>query len=110
MLDILSGKELYEKVDKLRKERGWTIYKLAKNAAVAPTTIYNWRDRESSPSLALLEAICSAFGVNVIDFILNNDEPIALTKDQKELIDLWNTLSDKQKKLVINFIKSLQSI
>ncbi len=107
MLDLLSGKEIYDKVDALRSEKGWTIYELAKKASIAPTTIYNWRDRESSPSLYLLEAICSAFEISVIDFLLNEDELMALTEEQKEVIRLWNTLSAEKKKSILNLMKTM---
>ena len=40
MLDLLDNKEIYDKVDALRLKKGWTIYTLAKQAGVAPTTIY----------------------------------------------------------------------
>lgn len=107
MLDLLDGKEIYEKVDSLRLKNGWTIYELAKKAGVAPTTIYNWRDRLSSPTLSLLEAVCSAFEISVIDFLLNEDELMALTEEQKEVMRLWNTLSSEQKKSIINLMKSM---
>lgn len=107
MLDLLDGKEIYDKVDSLRLEKGWTIYELAKKAGVAPTTIYNWRDRLSSPTLSLLEAVCSALEITVVDFLLNEDELIALTEEQKELMRLWNTLSCEQKKSIINLMKSM---
>ena len=107
MLDLLNGKEIYNKVDTLRLQKGWTIYELAKKAGVAPTTIYNWRDRLSSPTLSLLEAVCSAFEISVIDFLLNEDELMALTEEQQEVIRLWNTLSSEQKKSIINLMKSI---
>lgn len=107
MLDLLNEKEIYDKVDSLRIAKGWTIYELAKNAGVAPTTIYNWRDRLSSPSLSLLDAVCSAFGISVIDFLLDEDDLISLTEEQKEVIRLWNTLSSDQKKSIINLMKSM---
>lgn len=107
MLDLSDGKEIYNKVEALRLEKGWTIYELAKKAGVAPTTIYNWRDRSSSPTLALLEAVCSAFEITVIDFLLDEDELMALTEEQKELMRLWNTLSSDQKKSIINLMKSM---
>ncbi len=107
MLDLLNGKEIYDKVNALRLAKGWTIYELAKNAGVAPTTIYNWRDRLSSPSLSLLDAVCSAFGITVIDFLLDEDELLALTQEQKEVMRLWNTLSGEQKKSIINLMKSM---
>ncbi|MDE5592337.1 MAG: helix-turn-helix domain-containing protein [Clostridiales bacterium] len=107
MLDLLNGKELYDKVDSLRLEKGWSIYELAMKAGISPTTIYNWRDRLSSPTLSLLDAVCFAFGISVVDFIMNGDELTALTDEQKEVIHLWNKLSDEQKKLITNLMKSM---
>ena len=107
MLDLLNGKEIYDKVDALRIKKGWTIYELAKQAGVAPTTIYNWRDRLSSPTLSLLESVCSAFEITVIAFLLNEDELLALTEEQKELINLWNTLSAEKKKSILNLMKTM---
>ena len=107
MLDLLNGKELYDKVDSLRLEKGWSIYELAMKAGISPTTIYNWRDRLSSPTLSLLDAVCFAFGISVVDFIMNGDELTALTDEQKEVIHLWNKLSNEQKKLITNLMKSM---
>ncbi|MCI8733410.1 MAG: helix-turn-helix transcriptional regulator [Clostridia bacterium] len=109
MLDLLDGKELYKKVDLLRTAKNWTIYELAQRAGVASNTIYNWRDRGSSPSLSLLSAVCDAFGISVIAFLLDENELTALTKEQTELVNLWNTLSVAQKKSIINLMKSMQS-
>lgn len=108
MIDLLDSKEIYNKVNTMRLEKGWTIYELAKKAGVAPTTIYNWRDRLSSPTLSLLDAVCSAFEISVIDFLLNEDELLALTEEQKEVMRLWNTLSSEQKKSIINLMKSMK--
>ncbi len=107
MLDLLNGKEIYAKVDALRLEKGWTIYELAKKSGVAPTTIYNWRDRLSSPTLSLLDAVCSAFEISVIDFLLDEDELMTLTEEQKEVMRLWNTLSSDQKKSIVSLMKSM---
>jgi len=107
MLDLLNGKEIYNKADALRLKKGWTIYELAKKAGVAPTTIYNWRDRLSSPTLSLLDAVCSAFEITVIDFLMDDDELTALTDEQKEVMRLWNTLSGEQKKSILNLMKSM---
>lgn len=108
MIDLLNGKAIYEKVDMLRKEKGWTIYELAKKMGIAPTTLYNWRDRDSLPSLSLLDAACSAFGISVIDFLLDEEERLALDKEQREVMRLWSTLSKEQKMLVLNLMKNMR--
>lgn len=107
MLDLLDGKVIYEKVNALRLKKGWTIYELAKQAGVAPTTIYNWRDRGSSPTLALLESICAAFEITLIDFLLDDDDLMALTEEQKEVIRLWNTLSTEKKKSILDVMRAM---
>lgn len=107
MLDLLNAKEIYDKVDALRLQKGWTIYGLAKNAGVSPTTIYNWRDRLSSPTPSLLDSVCAAFGITVIDFLLEGDELTNLNEEQKEVMRLWNSLSIEQKKSIISLMKSM---
>ncbi len=107
MLDILDGEELYKKTEELMKKKCWTIYQLAKEAGITPTTLYNWRDRNSSPTLSLLEAICSAFDISVIDFLLNEDELALLTTEQQEVIKLYNTLTTAQKKSILNLMKNM---
>ncbi len=108
MLDLLNNKEIYEKVDALRVKKGWTLYELATKAGISPQTLYNWRNRLSSPSLSLLDAVCYAFGITVIDFLLDEEELINVTNDQKELVRIWNTLSADQKKSVMNILKSMK--
>ncbi|MDE7215712.1 MAG: helix-turn-helix domain-containing protein [Clostridia bacterium] len=107
MLDLLNNKEIYDKVDRLRLKKGWTIYELAKKAGISVQTLYNWRNRLSSPSLSLLDAVCFAFNITVIDFLLDEDELLTLTEEQKELMRLWNTLSSEQKKSILSLMKSM---
>lgn len=107
MLDLLDNKTIYEKVNAIRLGKGWTIYELAKKAGVAPTTIYNWRDRLSSPTLSLLDAVCTAFEISVIDFLLDEDELSHLSEEQKEIVLLWSTLNGEQKKAIKNLMKTI---
>ncbi|MCM1440163.1 MAG: helix-turn-helix transcriptional regulator [Roseburia sp.] len=108
MIDILDGKEIYKKVDALRLEKGWTIYGLAKQAGTSPTTLYNWRDRGSSPTLALLDAISSALEISVLSLLINEDDLAALTEEQKEVISLWNSLSKEQKQSIKSIMVTIK--
>ncbi len=108
MIDILDSKELYNKVEDLMNKRGWTIYELAKRAGISPNTLYHWRDRNSSPTLSLLEAICSGFEISVIDFLLNEDDLTLLTTEQQELVTLYSTLSTSQKKSILNLMRNMK--
>ena len=109
MLDLLDSKGIYERVDALRIAKGWSLYELAKRAAVPISTVYHWRERLTLPSLELLDAICYAFGISVVDFLMGEDELIALNDEQKELFTLWTDLTTEQKKSIINLMKSMQN-
>lgn len=104
MIDVLDNKAIYAKIDGLRAERGWTIYELAKRASISQTAIRHWRDGNVSPSLALLEAVCSAFGISLISFLMD-EEDIA---ENKELLELWYSLTPDQQKNIINLMKSMK--
>lgn len=52
---------IYNRVEKLRLEKKWTIYELAKHANISVNSLYRWRDKKSSPSLYLLENLAEAF-------------------------------------------------
>ena len=107
MIDITDTKAIYDRIDSLRIERGWTNYELAKRASISQTAIRHWRDGEASPSLALLDAVCSAFDITLIDFLTDDEEKVSLTVEQRELIHLWSKLSSEQRKSVLNLIKSM---
>lgn len=108
MLDLLDSKGIIERVETLREARGWSLYELAKQAAVPVSTLYNWRDKKSLPTLELLDAVCYAFGISVVDFLMGDDGLLALTEEQNELMKLWNSLTCEKKSAIINLMKAMQ--
>lgn len=59
---------LLEKIIKLRDERGWSNYKLAKEANIPQSTLTNLFKRDNSPTITTLEAVCSAFNISLAQF------------------------------------------
>lgn len=106
MIDLLDGKELFDRVDSLRLKNGWSTYELAKKAGVSSTTIYSWRDSYSLPSLSLLEALCAAFDISMIEFLMDDDER-AVSDEHKELVRLWDSLADYQKKHIMEIMRAM---
>lgn len=45
----------------LMAERNWTAYRLAKESGLSESTLANIFKRNTVPSIATLEAVCSAF-------------------------------------------------
>ena len=99
--------DVYNKIDKLCEDRGWTIYELCKRANIPQTTLSTGRKRNNDPSISTLESICAAFGITLAQFFSESNVPLDLTNDQKEMLERWSYLSDKQKKIIYELIKTL---
>lgn len=57
-----------ERIDELRKERGWSINYLAMEAGLTQSTVNNIFIRHSEPKLSTLRAICDAFDISLSTF------------------------------------------
>ena len=91
MIDVLN------KINDLRKERGWTIYKLAEEAMVAQSTMSNMFARKTLPSLYTLSQICEAFGITMSEFF---NDGVAVT-DETRLLSSFRSLNEKDRKTVL---------
>jgi transcriptional regulator with XRE-family HTH domain len=98
--------DILEKITRLRKERGWSLYKLAKMANIPQSTLSNLFNRENSPTITTLVAICNAFDISLAQFFSDISDS-TLTDEQKELLTNWSLLSKSQKEKVVIYIKGL---
>lgn len=95
----------HERLRKLLEDRGWTEYRLAKEAKLSESTIMNIFRRNATPSIPTLEAICNGFGITVSQFFAE-DEMVELNPELKELFDGWLFLTPHQKSAVMNVIEA----
>lgn len=103
---FFESKQIYDRIDKLRLDRGWSIYHLAELANVSVNSLYSWRDRHSSPTLYMVESIATAFEINPINLLLSREDIAAIDTEQRELLDRWNTLSSEQKDSMMSMLRS----
>lgn len=86
-------------------ERGWSEYRLAKEAKLSESTIMNIFRRNATPSIPTLEAICKGFGITVSQFFAENDM-VELSPELKALFDGWVFLTPQQKTAVLKIIEA----
>ena len=90
------------------KLRGWSEYRLAKEADLSQSTIANIFRRDTIPSIPTLECICKAFGLTLSQFFADTDEDDDETKGEHELLMIWSTLSKEQQTLVKQLIREMR--
>ena len=94
-----------ERLIQLQKERGWSDYKIAKEAGLSPDTVSNIYKRGNTPSLVTIELLCKAFGITMAQFF-SEGNIMEVTPELKELFEKWSALSEEQKKAIWQVIKT----
>ena len=98
MRETFESTAIYNRVEKLRLEKKWTIYELAKHANISVNSLYRWRDKKSSPSLYLLENLAEAFQVSLLYLLFDIERVDFLTVEHRMVLDKWNRFTEDLKK------------
>lgn len=96
--------DVIAKIDKLRKERGWSVNYLAMEAMLTQSTLNNIFNRQNEPKLSTLRAICDAFGITLSEFFSDEqtDEP------DTELLRRVRSLSPQQKTALLTLLRGIK--
>jgi transcriptional regulator with XRE-family HTH domain len=95
------------KIERMRKERGWSEYELAKRSGIPQTTLSSQHRKNHMPTIPTLEAICKAFGITMSQFFADSNVPVELTEEQKEMLEKWNTLDDDKKQALLRLMETM---
>lgn len=94
-----------QKIDKLRTERGMTVYKLSQETSISAQTIHNWFEQGTVPTLKNIYEVCHALGLTLADLFATGSM-VELTSEKKTLHDDWCSLSSSEQAAVKAIVKS----
>ena len=97
--------DVLQKINKMRLERGWSVYRLSLESGISQSTLTNMFNRETLPSITTLECICHAFGISMASFFEDDAEEEVIKDTQ--LLALYHTLNDEEKKITVALMKQL---
>jgi transcriptional regulator with XRE-family HTH domain len=98
---------LLERIKALRDERGWSNYRLAKEADISENSLNNLFRRNNLPTITTLESICSGFGITLSQFFATGGEAVELSDSQREMLKTWDSLTTDQKQTLLEFLKMI---
>lgn len=93
--------KVLEKIETLRKEKGWSINYLAMESGLTQSTLNNLYSRNTEPKISTLRAICDAFGITLSDFFKEEE-------NEDELIRRVKCLSKENKQALLQLVKNLK--
>lgn len=89
--------DIIDKIEELRKQRNWTIYRLSLESGIPQTTLATMKTRNTPVKIDALQSICEAFGITLAQFFLEDEGVEILSEQEKLLIERFRNLSTKQK-------------
>ena len=96
------------RIAELCRKRGYTKYRLAQLTGITQTALGNMLNQKSMPTMANLEKICDAFEITIAQFFSDDENRLDLTKEQKEILEIWDGLDEKEREIFMTFIRSLK--
>lgn len=99
--------DVLKRINTLRIDRGWSVYKLANESGLAQSTIINMFSRETLPSITTLENICSAFGISMAEFFCEEATAASGSGSRREFIRLYESLSPGVRDSIFHLMQEL---
>lgn len=101
--------ELFERIKKISKQRGWNVKTTAKKAGIGENSIYRWKTQ--SPTSESLNKVAKVLGVST-DYLLGNNsdtkESVDLEDDSKLFFYQGKPVSDKDKKRMLEIFRMME--
>ncbi|MBD5100991.1 MAG: helix-turn-helix transcriptional regulator [Clostridiales bacterium] len=98
---------IQERILELLEKKGWSKYKLAQEAGLYQTTVYDWfNDKNYTPDRKSIELICAAMDISLTEFYSGIDEG-DLDGEQMLVLQLFAKVPNDKKKLVFELLKSM---
>ena len=103
---MLNSMELYEKIEKIRIQKGISVAKLNKAAGISHSTLSSWKTRQTMPKIESLDSICFALGISLAELLYDIDSD-KLTGEEVELLAYWKQLDKEQKHALMSTAKAM---
>lgn len=97
-----------KRIRELMEERGWSEYRLAKEANLSHSTVSNMFNRNNAPTLPTIEAVCRAFELTLVQFFSEGDGSAELTEEQRTLFAKWSTMTEEQKDALLRLMNTMK--
>lgn len=99
-------KEILKEITRLRLSRNWSEYELAIRSNLSPSTISTWYRKKQTPTIPSLEKICKGLGITLSQFFAEGEDTLSLTQEQREMLDSWSSLNEKQQEIFLALLKA----
>lgn len=101
---------ILEKITKLRKEKGLSIFKLTELADLSPNTIYKWyrTEQKTYSTIEALGAVCDVLGITLAN-LFTKDSQEKRTVETEEMLSIYSDLTSEQQYVCKQVMKQIRN-
>ena len=105
----MSKNDTLMRLDIIIKQKNWTYYKLAKESGIPQSSMTNFIQRNTEPTLPTLRKICAGLGISLSEFFSDEHTPeiTEYSADERRLISLYRELKLSDRKLLMTYAQAL---
>lgn len=71
-------KNVLAEITRLRLERGWNEYELAKHCGLSQSTISTWYRKNQTPTIQTLDKVCKGLGISLSQFFAEGSDAVLI--------------------------------
>lgn len=96
--------DIINRIEKLKKQRGWSDYKLSLESGIAQSTLATMKQRKTPLKVDALQSICDAFGITLAQFFLEDEKVEILSEQERKLVENFRKLSSKKQIALLSLL------
>lgn len=100
-------RNLIQRIDSLRTERGWSVSGLALEANLSENTLKHLYKRKTYPTLQTLYRISAALGYPLWQLLAFDNKAYTLSAQERELLNANNRLSPRHRELLLHIANKI---
>lgn len=100
--------EIGERLFYWRDQKGISVYSLSKTSGVSEGHIRSLESGQKQPTIKTLQALTDALNISLAEFFNTDNNLTYLSKNEKELIELYRSLPKNKADILMEFYKKMR--
>ena len=105
---MLEEKYIAKRIRELCEKKQMSLYALSQKTGISESSFSNIMNRGSTPNFFTLDRICEGLDVTLAQFFAKDGEKPDLTKEQKGILEVWDSLTDREKDAVRIYVRGIK--
>ena len=105
---MLHEKYIANRIKELCDKKQMSMYALSKKTGISQSSLSNLMKKGSTPTFYTLDRICDGLGITLPQFFSDDIGKLELSSEQKKVLRMWESLTDKEKEAVEIYVRGMK--